>query len=662
VKLVARGERPIVYDGCVDLHTRGRDALRLALLAGLATVACTNRDVDESGRTSGGAAARPREASAKPSVLLISIDTTRADRLGCYGRPDASTPNLDRWAAEGVVFENAVTPVPITLPAHVSLMSGLLPHRHGVRDNGTYRVPDELPVLAALLAGAGYETAAVVGSAVLDRQYGLHRGFERYEDSVGPMGLAIAERDAAAVTGAAAAAARSLRKPFFLFVHYFDPHAAYTPPTPFAERFRPDPYQGEIAYVDEQIGRLRRELEGLGLLEGTVVVIASDHGESLGQHGEPTHGVFLYQATLHIPLIIVAPQRWPGGRRVATLASLIDVSPTLLELTGLPVPGGLDGRSLAPVVEGAAAKARWLPLESEFGYNSYGWAPLSGISDGALKWIDAPEPELYDLVADPAERRNLVTARPEDGARLASLRRTMVTEDRRSAPARAESERTESERLARLAALGYTGVGAGPPGRGGDLPDPKRAIGGLESINEARRLMGARRFAEADRTLQQVIELSPRNLSALVLLGSSRLLSGQPGKALGPLERAAALAPFNADVPFNIGLASLSLGDAPRAEKAWRRTLSLAPRHKDAAVNLVDLLMKTGRSEDAARALDESRRNGLHTALLDYLEGKLAMQRQDPAAARAGLARALAGSLPDPVAAEARAMLNSLPP
>ena len=395
MKLLAREERAIVYDGCVDRQTRGRDVLGLALLAGLAAAACTHRDVD----------GRPREASAKPSVLLISIDTTRADRLGCYGRLDASTPNLDRWATEGVVFENAVTSVPITLPAHASLMSGLLPHGHGVRDNGIYRVPDEPPTLAALLAEAGYDTAAVVGAAVLDRQYGLDRGFESYEDSVGPMGLAIAERDAAAVTSAAAAAARSLRKPFFLFVHYYDPHAAYSPPTPFAERFRPDLYQGEIAYVDEQVGRLRRELEGLGLLEDTVVVITSDHGESLGEHGEPTHGVFLYQATLRVPLIIVAPKRWPGGRRVAALASLIDVPPTLLELTGVRVPDGLDGRSLAPAVDGAAAGARWLPLESEFGYNSYGWAPLSGITDGALKWIDAPEPELYDLVTDPAERQ-----------------------------------------------------------------------------------------------------------------------------------------------------------------------------------------------------------------------------------------------------------------
>jgi predicted negative regulator of RcsB-dependent stress response len=337
------------------------------------------------------------------------------------------------------------------------------------------------------------------------------------------------------------------------------------------------------------------------------------------------------------------------------------VPPTLLELTGLRVPDSLDGRSLAPAVEGAAAGARWLPLESEFGYNSYGWAPLSGITDGALKWIDAPEPELYDLVADPAERRNLVAARPDDARRLAAVRRTMVTRDRRSVTVRAGSERSESERVARLAALGYTGAGAGPRGRGSDLPDPKRVIGGLESINEVRRLMGARRFAEADATLQQVIERSPRNLSALVLLGSSRILDGQPGKALGPLERAATLAPFNADVQFNIGLARLGLGDAPRAEEAWRRTLRLAPRHKDAAVNLVDLLMKTGRPEEARRVLAESRRNGLHAALLDYLEGKLAMQRGDAAAARAALARALAGSLPAPVAAEARAMLDSAP-
>lgn len=637
-----------------------RRILYIALGASVAASSCARRSGDDEKRVAAGS--RVDGAAVRPSVLLISMDTTRTDRLGCYGSRAGATPNLDRWAAEGVVFENALTPVPVTLPAHTSLMTGLLPQRHGVRNNGTYRVPAELPTLAALLAGAGYETAAVVGSAILDRQYGLERGFQHYDDGVGPGGLAIAERSAEQVTDAAIAQARSLRPPFLLFVHYFDPHAAYNPPEPFAERFRSDPYEGEIAYVDEQIGRLRRELEALGRLDQALVVVTADHGESLGEHGEPTHGVFLYQATLHVPLLIVAPGRWRAGTHVQSLASLIDVTPTLLELTGQPTLKGVDGRSLVPVATGRTAEARWLPLESEFGYDSYGWAPLAGITDGALKWIDAPEQELYDLGADPAERHNLVASRTADRDRLARLRREQVTEDRRSVARSGESEQAESERLARLAALGYTGLGSSPPPRGSHLPDPKRAIGGLAAINEARRLMGARRLQDAETTLESVLEQSPQNLSALVLLGSVRIMGGQAAKAVVPLERAAALAPLNADVQFNLGLARLGRGDAPGAEKAWRRTLQLAPRYRDAAVNLVDLLAKTNRLAEAESALADSRRSGVESPLLDYLEGKLAAARGDGVAARAALTRALVGSLPAPAAADAKALLASLDP
>jgi arylsulfatase A-like enzyme/thioredoxin-like negative regulator of GroEL len=624
-----------------------------ALVAALATFAL-------GGCKSDGAGA-PRVAVAPhPSILLISIDTTRADRLGCYGEPGGPTPNLDRWAAAGVLFQNAVTPVPITLPAHTSLLTGLLPRHHGVRDNGIYRVPEDVPTLASILRQAGYETAAVVGSAILDREYGLARGFQRYDDAVGGGGLAIAERDASAVSDAAISVARSLHPPFFLFVHYFDPHAAYEPPAPFAERFRDDPYEGEIAYVDEQIGRLRDALVGLGLLEGTIVAVVSDHGESLGEHGEPTHGVFLYQATLHVPMIVVAPATWPVGRRVATLASLTDVAPTLLELSGQKVPAGLDGRSLAPAVWNRAVSERWLPLESEFGYDSYGWARLVGLTDGSWKWVGAPEPELYDLTHDPHERRNLAGDRGREAEKLAALWRKTAGRDRRSLPVKDESDQARSERLERLAALGYTEA-ARRPETGALRPDPKRVIGTLESINEARRLLGERRFPEADKLLESVIRGSPRNLSALVLLGSSRILEGQPAAAVEPLRRAAELAPYNSDVQFNLGLAWSSRGDASRAERAWRRTLALAPRYEDAAVNLVNLLMQVGRSAEAEQALKDARQAGLAGPLLDFLEGKQAAQRGDAPTARAALTRALSGSLAPSVAAEARRILGSLP-
>jgi arylsulfatase A-like enzyme len=619
------------------------------LLAAACAGACSGRDP-----------AGPK-ADAKPSILQISIDTTRADRLGCYGYARGATHNLDRWAAAGVLFENAVTTAPITLPAHTSLLTGLLPRRHGVRDNGIYRVPDDLPTLAATLRQAGYATAGVVGSAILDRQYGLARGFESYDDGVGQGGLAIAERNAAAVTDAAIGAARAVHKPYFLFVHYFDPHAAYAPPAPFSDRFRDDLYEGEIAYVDEQIGRLRDALDGLGLLDGTIVTLVSDHGESLGEHGELTHGVFLYQATLHVPLIVVAPGRWPAGKRVTSLASLVDVTPTILDLAGQGAPSGLDGRSLAPAVGGNAVAARQIAIESEFGYNSYGWAPLVGLTDGSFKWIGAPEPELYDLAKDPQERRNLAGERVEDARRLATEWKKAATDDRRSPPVKDDSDQARSERLERLAALGYAG-GTGRPQGEASLPDPKGVIGTLESVNDARRLIGERRFPESDKVLEAVIRRSPRNLSAYVLLGSSRIAAGQPGTAVDPLTRAAELAPYNADVQFNLGLAWSGRGDALRTEKAFRRTLALAPRYQDAAVNLVNLLMQTGRPAEAEKALKDARQAGLAGALLDFLEGSLAAQRGDAPAARTALTRALAGSLVPPVAAEARRILGSLPP
>jgi Sulfatase/Tetratricopeptide repeat len=530
-----------------------------------------------------------------------------------------------------------------------------------VRDNGIYRVPDDVPTLAATLSHAGYATAAVVGSAVLDRQYGLARGFQHYDDAVGGGGLAIAERSAGTVSDAAIAAARSLRRPFFLFVHYFDPHAAYHPPAALAERFADDPYEGEIAYVDQQIGRLRDGLDGLGLMEDTVVTVVSDHGESLGEHGEPAHGVFLYQATLHVPLIVVAPGRWPAGKRVGALASLADVAPTLLELSGQAVATDLDGRSLAPAALGRSVPGRWLPIESEFGYDSYGWAPLVGLTDGSLKWIGAPEPELFDLERDPHENDDLAGKRTEDVRKLAALWKAAAKDDRRSPPVKDASDQARSERLERLAALGYAG-GTGRPESGVILPDPKRVIGTLQSINEARGLMAERRFQEVNKLLEGVIRQSPRNLSAYVLLGSSRILGGQPAGAVAPLTRAAELAPYNADVQFNLGLAWSGRGDIPRAEKAWRRTLALAPRYQDAAVDLINMLMQTGRFAEAERELEAARQNGMAGPLLDFLEGKQAAQRGDVAAARAALTRALEGSLPPPAAADARRTLGTLGP
>ncbi len=589
--------------------------------------------------------------SGPPSIVLISIDTLRADRLGCYGAAGAQTPTLDAWARDGVVFENALTPVPITLPAHATLFTGLLPLHHGVRDNGLYRLPAEVPTLAARLQAAGYDTGAVVGAAVLDRQYGLGHGFRVYDDAVGgSAGLAIAERPAGAVTDAALRVARTLRPPYLLFVHYFDPHATYRPPAPFAAAFRERPYEGEIAFVDSEIGRLKRELGSA--LESAAIVVTADHGESLGEHGEATHGVFLYQSTLHVPLIVSAPG-WPEGRRVAGLASTADVAPTLLEIAGLAPPAGLDGRSLATRAHGDPPPTRGLLLESEFGRNAYGWAPLAGITDGVLKWIRAPEPEFYDLATDPAEGANVVKTRQREAQRLAEAWKAGAASER---PTSAGTGIDDAERLAQLASLGY--VAGSRAESTDDGVDPKRAIGSLAKVNEARQLMTEGRFDAALAALEPALRSSPRNVSALALSGISHLGASRPRQALGPLRRAATIAPANAEVQFNIGLACVGINDAACAEAAWRRTLQLSPRCAEAAANLTDLLLQTDRPADAQLVLDAARAAALEGPLFDFLTGKLAFGRGDRRAAREPLRRALESrALPPPAAAEARTML-----
>ena len=599
-----------------------------------------------------GASGEPAQigTSGPPSILLVSLDTTRADRLGCYGRPVARTPEIDRLAREGTVFERAFTPAPITLPAHASLLTGRFPHRHGARDNGIYRLLDDVPTLGEGLRAAGYRTAAVVGAAVLDRHYGLARGFDVYDDEVPRAGLAIAERDAAAVTERALAVAGELSGPAFLFVHYFDPHAAYRPPPRFSDA---EPYQGEIAYVDEQIGRLLRGLARLDAWSRRLVVITADHGESLGEHGEATHGVFLYQATLHVPLVVAGPG-WPAGRRVKAPASLVDVAPTLLAAAGARAPDGLDGRILTP----AEAEAPVLiPLESEFGLNSYGWAPLSGLTDGRLKWIRAPRPELYDLESDPGERTDLAAAQPERAERMAARWREEVREDLRGAR---PADPGAAEREERLRALGYVaGSRGGAHGSIDALPDPKDVVGTLDAINEARRSIGARSFEAAERTLASVLARSPRNVSALVLLGSARLTAGRHREAVAPLTEARTLAPLNPDVHFNLGLARLGSGEVAAAEAAWRRTLELRPRFAEASANLADVLLRTGRAEAASSVLDEASRHGVESPLLDFLAGKLAAERGDAGAARRSLERALVRGLPPDAAREARALLDA---
>lgn len=389
-------------------------------------------------------------------LVIVTLDTTRADRLSAYGFMDVSTPNLDRVAREGVVFERASSVAPLTLPAHASLFTGLFPPRHGVRDNSSKPLAPVQATLAEILQAQGFQTGAFVGSIVLASDRGLAQGFDVYDDAVTERKpdnrrRALPQRRADEVITAAiqwldgGAGGR-----FFLWAHLYDPHRPYDPPEPYRSRYH-DPYVGEIAFADAQIGRLLEALDRHGLANRTVVVVAADHGESLGEHGERDHGILLYENVLRVPLMIRAPRVLP--RRIDRLVRLVDVMPTVLEMFALPIPP-MEGVSLMPLI---ADERRRLALESyaESMYpQRFGCSPLRSIGDGRFKLIDAPRRELYDLAEDPFEERNIYEERPRVAERLG---RRLAALEERTPLSRGAEERSvvAPEQQKKLAALGY---------------------------------------------------------------------------------------------------------------------------------------------------------------------------------------------------------------
>lgn len=413
-------------------------------------------------------------------IVIITLDTTRADRLPVYGFAEAAMPHLERLAREGVVFDRATSVAPLTLPAHCSLFTGLFPPAHGVRDNGDPPLSPDHTTLAEMLRAQGFRTGAFVGSAVLDADRGLAQGFDQYAgvaDIGAPRTAAARRRGDEVVTDAVRWIDGIEASRFFLWAHLYDPHRPYNPPEPFRSRYS-DPYIGEIAFADSQIGRLLDALDRRSLLDRTIVVVAADHGESLDDHGERDHGVFVYQSTLHVPLIIRAPHVPP--RRIADVVRLVDVMPTVLDLLGLN-SAPVDGVSLAAMMHGDARDVE-LDAYSESLYpQRFGWSPLRALRAGRYKLIDAPRPELYDLDRDPFEQRNIYDERRTVAVALAQR---LGTFDRALAPAsRSASESPTSDELRqRLAALGY--IASDPPSRSSqdsNLPDPKDCIAVLRN-------------------------------------------------------------------------------------------------------------------------------------------------------------------------------------
>lgn len=570
------------------------------------------------------------------NVLLISIDTLRADRLGCYGAEAVETPAIDRLAAEGVRFENAFSPVPLTLPAHWTIHTGVEPWHHGVVDNGMTLQTPPAATLAERFTAAGYDTAAFVAAFVLNRSFGLDRGFARYDD--GPAADAALDQAFHATAPADERVGRALSwlrkprsRPFFLWLHLYDPHAPYLPPPAFRALYPDRLYDGEIAFVDTQIARLLAALENSGIADQTLVVLLSDHGESLGEHAEATHGVLLYDSTLRVPLVF----RLPGGPGVGSVrqdpAALADVAPTVLALAGLEPEAGLDGIDL---LARRQPSDRQLAAISETPHRRLGWASLVAIREGPWKYILAPRPELYRLADDPHELIDRLPSELATAADLEDAARRVAGTLRRVLEKRGTTE-SGVEEQARLAALGYL---QGSPERSSRGADPKDAIGFLAGLDRANQLIGEGRLAEAEVAFRAFADREPPPLAALEGLGRIALLQGRQAAAEQFYARLAALDPDSvtalaqlvrlarergdlttaieharklARLAPNDGAASrllaetlLAAGDPAAAEAEWRRGLEVAPRSGWLRLSFARYLAAAGRQREAAAELD----------------------------------------------------------
>lgn len=608
------------------------------------------------------------------SIVLVSIDTLRSDRLPAYGYDTVETPAIDALRADGILYERAYSPAPLTLPAHASLLTGLLPPDHGVRDNAGYRLEDDAgATVAELLAERGYATGAAVSSFVLRRETGMARGFDLYDDRLDEAPeatLSQIQRPGALTLEPALAWLRERARsggseePFFLFFHIYEPHTPYEPPEPFASRY-PSPYDAEVAASDRIVGDLFQALRDLGLYRDATVVLLSDHGEGLGDHGEEEHGVLLYRESLQVPLIVKLPGSARAGERVAAPVQLTDVTATLLELGGVPVPGTVAGTSLLGFPGAVEADRRALYAETFHPRLRFGWSGLTSVVQGRYHYIETEgaDRELYDLVADPGERRNL--AREERRA-YAALRDALAGFDTALQPPFQEASETRES----LAALGYlgggTGAAEGPP------VDPKERLADLEALRRGVDLLQAGGTGEALPLLRRSTEAIPRSIDAWQFLGLALQRTGRPEEAydayqrafelsngspllaepladlalrLGRLEdglsylrlaiehepgalrlrlaqarallldgrrdealeaarRASAMTPDHPDALYLLGAVQMARGEAEEAEASFRRALEVAPDHPATLNDLAVLLASQGRRAEARKLLE----------------------------------------------------------
>ena len=600
------------------------------------------------------------KTAAKSDVLLITIDTLRADHIGAYGYKKAETPTIDGLARTGVLFEHAYSQVPLTLASHTSLLTGTYPFHNGVQDfTGNPLSPNIRSVAQALEAG-GYDTAAIVSSYVLDRSWGLNRGFKLYYDVF--KGSSFLENDPGLVERKAGGSVdealkwlrRTRSKPFFLWLHLYDPHSGYEPPEPFRTRFAESPYDGEIAYADRELGRVIAYLKQRGLYDRTLIILASDHGESLGEHGEKEHGFFVYHSTLHVPLVVKPPvSSGVRAHHIADPVPIMGIAPTILAALKLhdPIEQQFETESLL-----AARDSNATPVYSEsfYSFSSFGWSPLRTINNRSYQFIEAPKPELYDLRNDPEEKRNLLAEKPAVGSVMDEELKNLV---QRYAPhdIPAGESQLDAAAVEKLRALGYMAyrspvsaealaAGLSDPkdkvsdfntlldgidtGKVGDLDRERKLLTQVQESNPGMYLipfllgeaeLKASNWKAAQDALERSLKLNPNFDQAMTALARALHQQGEDEEALQWVEKAIQANPKNLRAWYQKGWISVK-SDPDGAMAAFDKALDIQPGFAMAHRDLGLILLQKGRYKEAATHLEQAAVLGLaHARLYNFL-------------------------------------------
>ena len=594
------------------------------------------------------------------NVIVVTADTLRADKLACYGNSRIATPHLDQLAASGVLFENSTTVVPLTLPAHSSIFTGTYPMYHGVRDNGGYYLDSDQITLAELLKDKGFSTGAFVGAFVLDSRWGLDQGFDHYFDDFDlskfeNVSLDTVQRRGDEVLEEALAWMDSVRNgPFFSWIHFYDPHTPYDPPEPYLSQYegvRWGRYDGEVAYVDSLMGQLAQWLRERQLAESTIVAFIGDHGESLGEHDETSHGFFVYDSTVDVPFILSTPYRELRGQRIAAQVRTIDLMPTLLDLLAMDTPEAVQGVSLVELASGETDDLDLIAYsESFYPRHHYGWSELKSLRGGGFHFIAAPRPELYDVVNDPSEEENLASRRPREVRRLERQLAEILDASSVDGIEEQEPATLDPETAQRLAALGYL---AGPSKVKTDpskpLADPKDKINLFNLIKSAGSDSSEDRVDEALVKIQRVLAEDPDILEAHQILGNLYTKKGETDKAVEAYRQALARDGSYKPALYSLAAAYFEMGRTGDAEAGFRRILELDRRDNQAHFMLARIHAGREEFDEALELLSTAEELGSTRAPLHSLTAEcyIGLERYDEALTVIHLALELKPDLPN---------------